>query len=94
MAQAPKYGVGTIPAHHDRYGQLPINKTVAIANKVLFQVTGKDAPDFAPEFAKEPPTEIKTEDIHISSQTPIFDLSRRHANPRVREFVHMRGGIG
>jgi hypothetical protein len=42
ITQAPKFGVATTIAHHDRLGQLGDNKeiigaTAAIANKVLFQ---------------------------------------------------------
>jgi hypothetical protein len=93
ITQAPKYGIATTLAHHERYGQLDDNKqiigaTSAIANKILFQITGKDAADFAPEFRKEPPTEMRDEDIYVISQYPFYDLLHGHDNSEVCALVN------
>src|SRR5688572_25518601 len=52
-----KYGVASTYMHVERFGQLAQNQklmgaTAAIVNKGLFQTTGKDAEEFAPELAK------------------------------------------
>jgi hypothetical protein len=93
ITQAPKFVVATTIAHHDRFGQLGDNKeiigaTSAIANKILFQITGKDAADFAPELAEDPPTEIKLEPQYVISQEPIRDLIQGHTDPQILEFVN------
>lgn len=97
ITQTPKFGVATTIAHHDRLGQLGDNKeilgaTSAIANKVFFQVTVKDAHEFAPEFAEEPPTEMRDEDVYAISQSPFYDLLQGHLNHEVCVLVdrHIR----
>jgi hypothetical protein len=92
ITQAPKFGIATTLAHHERYGQFAdspkvAGATAAIANKVLFQITPRDAFDFAPEFAKPPPTEIRREPELIISQEPVAELLRGHRNPEIRAFV-------
>lgn len=62
--------------------------TAAIANKIIFQVTMKDAEGFAPEFAKKPPTEIRREEALSISQNPVRDLLNGHANAEVRALVN------
>jgi hypothetical protein len=93
VTQAPKFGIATTIAHHERVGQLAedpaiIGATSAIANKVLFQITARDAIDFAPEFAEKPPTEIKHEPELIVAQEPVIELLKRgHRNERIQESV-------
>jgi hypothetical protein len=94
ITQAPKYGVATTIAHHERHGQLLddpmiLGATAVIANKVLFQLTGRDAADFAPELAEDPPTETRTEPELVICQDPVSDLLRRpHRNAEIRVFVN------
>ena len=63
--------------------------TLATANKVLFQLTVKDAEELATEFAKEATTtETRLEPELVIAQEPFWDLLRRgHANPQIQEFV-------
>lgn len=66
ITQAPKWGIATTIAHHERFGQLQedpriLGATSAIVNKVLFQVTTRDASELAAEFADKPPFETKRE---------------------------------
>jgi hypothetical protein len=93
ITQAPKYGVATTLAHHERYGQLAgqfeiMGATAAIANKVLFQITARDAQELAPEFSEEPTTETRYEEGYIISREPVWDLLRWHDNPTIREFAN------
>lgn len=91
ITQAPKFGISTTIAHHERFGQLEDDKkiigaTSTIANKFIFQITGKDAHDFAPEFREDPP-EVRDGDIYTISQSPFYDLLQGHSNPYIREHV-------
>lgn len=93
ITQAPKHNICTTIAHHDRYGQLLedpgiLGATSAIANKVLFQLTARDAPELAVELAEKPPTQIKKEPELVLSHEPVADLLRReHTNPKIQKFV-------
>jgi type IV secretory pathway TraG/TraD family ATPase VirD4 len=89
ITQAPKYGVATTLAHHERYGQLAgqfeiMGATAAIANKVLFQITARDAQELAPEFSEEPTTETRYEEGYIISREPVWDLLRWHGRFQAR----------
>lgn len=93
ITQAPKYGIATTLAHHERYGQLAGNPeimgaTAAISNKVIFQVTARDASELAPELAERPPTETRAEEQYIISQYPVSDLLHWHDNASIRQFVN------
>lgn len=92
ITQAPKYGVATTLAHHERAGQLfghprIMGATAAIANKVLFQITSRDAEELSREFAEEPEKETHYEDKYIISREPVWDLLRWHDNKQIRKFV-------
>jgi hypothetical protein len=91
ITQAPKFGISTTLAHHERFGQLGDDKgiigaTSTIANKVLFQITGKDAHDFAPEFREDPP-QAQDGDVYVISQYPFYDLLQGHNNPALRVLI-------
>lgn len=93
ITDAPKFGLATTLAHHERAGQLSgqprmMGATAAIANKVLFQITGNDAEELSREFAQEPETETRYEETHIISREPVLDLLRWHDNRQIREFVN------
>ena len=90
--QAPKFGIATTIAHHERFGQLDtdrgiIGATSSITNKILFQITARDAEEFAPEFAETPPTEKRLEEQYVISQNPVADLLRGHNDLEIRRFV-------
>lgn len=93
ITRAPKLGIATTLAHHERYGQLLddpqiMGATAAIPNKVLFQVTPKDAQELAGEFADKPPVIIKREPELVLSHEPVADLLRReHKNANIEKFV-------
>jgi hypothetical protein len=90
FTQARKFGIATTIAHQERFGQIGDNRalsgaTAGAGNKVVFQLTGKDAQELAPEFADTPDP---TEDFAISHE-PVADLLRRgHKHPAIQEFTY------
>jgi hypothetical protein len=79
--EARKFGVATTLAHQERYGQLLENRSIlgatdAAVNRVFFQLSGKDAVDYAGDFARSPPIEIRLERAVVISQNPFQDLLR------------------
>jgi hypothetical protein len=87
-----KFGCATTIAHQERVGQFGENQkvlgaTLACANKVLFQVTVKDARELAPEFAEKPvPLETRLVPEMVVCKDPMWHLLRRgHKNDRIQE---------
>ena len=93
ITEGRKFGIATTIAHQERAGQLGknekvLNATMACANKVIFQVTVKDAQELAPEFSSLPPQETKQEPAFAISAYPFWDLVERgHGNPFIQECV-------
>jgi hypothetical protein len=92
VTEGRKFGVASTLMHVERFGQLVNNQrlmgaTAAIVNKVFFQTTVKDAEEFAPEIASNPPTEKKYDQQFIISQNPVADLMRGHSHPTIRSFT-------
>jgi hypothetical protein len=93
FTEGRKYGIATTIAHQERYGQFSDNKAIigatdAAANKLLFQLSVRDAEALAPEFAEEPTAaDARHEAQLVVSQTPFADLLRGHTNPHIRHFV-------
>jgi hypothetical protein len=80
VTEGRKFGAAGTFIHVERFGQLAHNQklmgaTQAIANKAFFQMTVKDAEEFAPEFAKEVElTEKRWEAELIISPRPVEDI--------------------
>lgn len=92
ITEGRKFGIATTIAHQERFGQLSDDKkiqgaTAVVANKIIFQTTVNDSRELAPEFAKEPPFEIRKERELVVSQSPVSSLLAGHANPEMRWFV-------
>lgn len=92
--EARKFGIATTVAHQERFGQFAddrklLGATDAAANKILFQLGGKDAQEQALEFALKPPTETRREEQYALSQNPVSDLlARGHIDPDIRMFIN------
>ena len=93
ITEGRKFGIATTIAHQERAGQLGknekvLNATMACANKVIFQVTVKDAQELAPEFAEEPTTDTRPQQNIVVSPHPFWNLVERgHGNPEIQNFV-------
>jgi hypothetical protein len=87
ITEGRKFGVSTVLAHQERYGQFAdqqklMGATLAAANKVFFQLTVKDAGELAPEITdvvKE--TEKRREAQLLPSPHAVEDVwDRGHPN--------------
>ena len=93
ITEARKYGIGSTFAHQERFGQFADNQTIlgatgATANKILFQLTPRDAAEFAPEFAEEATVDTKPQAHLAVSPHPFWDLVERgHGNQFIQECV-------
>jgi hypothetical protein len=98
ILEGRKFGVATTIAHQERVGQFGENQkilgaTMACANKVIFQVTPRDARELAPEFV-EKPVALESRRIleMVICKDPLWHLLRRdHANPRIQELFRKFG---
>src|SRR5206468_3823559 len=97
ILEGRKYGCAITLAHQERFGQFGENAAIlgatdACANKVLFQLTGRDAKEFASEFAEAPMVlETRLVPELVISKQPMWDLLRQgHANARVQELFRRR----
>jgi len=92
ITEGRKFGIATTIAHQERFGQLRedpevLGATLAAANKVLFQLTVRDAQELAPEFAQ---SVEETKEGHeaqlVLSPHAVEDIwERGHPNPVVME---------
>jgi hypothetical protein len=87
ITEGRKFGVSTIFAHQERFGQFAQNQklmgaTLAAANKVFFQLTPPDATEVAAEFTDViKGTEIRQESQLVPSPHAIEDLwEKGHPN--------------
>jgi hypothetical protein len=87
VTEGQKFGIASTLIHDEHFDQLGKNQkllgaTQAIANKVFFQTTVKDAEEFAPEFVKKvEPTERRNEPVLVFSTRPVEDIwDRGHPN--------------
>jgi hypothetical protein len=80
ITEGRKFGIASTYMHVERFGQLANNPklmgaTAATVNKGFFQLTVKDAEEFAPEFAREvEATEPRREAELVISPRPVEDI--------------------
>jgi hypothetical protein len=90
ITEGRKFGCSLNFAHQERFGQFAdqqklMGATLAAVNKVLFQVTVKDASELAPEFAKDAPdTRTRLGGQLVNSPHAIEDIwEKGHPSPDV-----------
>ncbi len=91
FAQTRKFKIMPVVAHQYRDfkpGDPIKSATLAVPNKIHFNLTKDDAGEFAIEIAKKPPTGRRRERELVISQYPVEDLLQGHVNPEIRQFVN------